>query len=111
MQLLAYLTSGYDAKAIAPVSGEVAVRNTLQIQPGSQLYKGISEDLRYHLENGKGVVYFNHHFAVRKDYFDRSPLLREFWEVESYTTTSFNEDFLSTFRAKHYPFFGVQFHP
>lgn len=33
MQLLAYLTSGYDAKAIAPVRGEVAVRNTIKITP------------------------------------------------------------------------------
>lgn len=33
MQLLAYLTSGYDAKAIAPVRGQVATRNTLNIQP------------------------------------------------------------------------------
>ena len=49
MQLLAYLTCGYDAKAIAAVSGELAVRNTLQIEPGSVLYKGISDDLRYHL--------------------------------------------------------------
>jgi hypothetical protein len=32
MQLLAYLTSGFDANAISPVRGEVAVRNTIQIQ-------------------------------------------------------------------------------
>jgi hypothetical protein len=33
MQLLAYLTSGYDLKAIAPVSGQVAVKNTIKINP------------------------------------------------------------------------------
>ncbi len=33
MQLLAYLTAGYDAKAIAPVRGEVAIRNSISIQP------------------------------------------------------------------------------
>ena len=49
MQLLAYLTCGYDGAAIAPVNGEVAVRNTIQIQPNSLLYKSISEDLKYHL--------------------------------------------------------------
>jgi len=31
MQLLAYLTSGYDAAAVAPVNGELAIRNTLSI--------------------------------------------------------------------------------
>ena len=33
MQLLAYLTSGYDLKAIAPVSGEVAIKNTIKVNP------------------------------------------------------------------------------
>lgn len=89
MQLLAYLTSGYDAAAVSAVSGEVATKNTLQIQPNTVLYKGISDELKYYLENGRGVTYFNHHFAVRKEYFERSALLRNFWEVESYTTTTF----------------------
>jgi gamma-glutamyl hydrolase len=81
MQLLAYLTSGYDGAAIAAVNGEVAIRNTIQIQPNSVLYSGISQDLKYHLENGKGVLYFNHHFAVRKEYFEKNRLLRDFWDV------------------------------
>lgn len=38
MQLLAYLSSGYDSDAIAPVRGQVAVRNTLDVQPRSAVF-------------------------------------------------------------------------
>lgn len=111
MQQLAYLTSGYDDKAIASVRGEVKIRNTLEVEPDSVLFKDLTPQLRYHLENGDGILYFNHHFAVTKDYYDSSPLLKSFWAVEAYTTSPFNERFLSVFRARDYPFFGVQFHP
>jgi gamma-glutamyl hydrolase len=111
MQLLAYLTSGYDAKAIAPVRGEVATRNTLSIQSQNTLFTGLSSDLLNRLQSGVGVLYFNHHYAVTKQYYDNSPLLRAFWNVEAYTTTSYSEEFLSVFKAKDYPFYGVQFHP
>ena len=81
MQLLAYLTSGYDLKAIAPVRGEVAVRNTLNVQSGSVLYSDLSTNLLSRLQSGDGIVYFNHHFAITKDYFLNSPPLRKFWNV------------------------------
>ena len=69
MQLIAYLTSGYDAAAIAPVRGQTAMRNTLEIESNSYLFNGISENLNYQLQNGQGILYFNHHFAVRTEYF------------------------------------------
>lgn len=111
MQLLAYLTSGYDLKAIAPVRGQVAVRNTISVQPESVTYGDLSTNLLNRLQSGDGILYFNHHFAITKEYFLNNQLLRKFWNVDSYTTTSYSEDFLSTFNAKNYPFFGVQFHP
>jgi len=69
MQLIAYLTNGYDIKGIADVSGEINVRKTAQILPGSLIFNGISTDLKYHIENGMGILFYNHHFAVRKEYF------------------------------------------
>ena len=69
MQLLSYLTSGYDLNAISPVRGELAIRNTLQIQPDNTLFKDLSSDLLNNLQSGVGVVYFNHHYAVTKDYY------------------------------------------
>ena len=89
----------------------MAVRNTISVQPGSVLYSDLSTNLLNRLQSGDGILYFNHHFAITKEYFLNSQPLRKFWNVESYTTTSFSEDFLSTFKAKDYPFFGVQFHP
>lgn len=100
MQQLAYLTSGYDLKAVAPVRGEVAVRNTIQIQPDNTLFKDLPQDLLNSLESGVGVLYFNHHFAVTRDYFNNNVLLQQFWDVEAFTTTSFSEQFLSVFKAK-----------
>ena len=81
MQTLAYLTSGYDLNAIAPVRGELAIRNTLQIQPDNTLFKDLSSDLLNNLQSGVGVVYFNHRFAVTKDYYLKNAQLRAFWDI------------------------------
>lgn len=70
MQLLAYLTAGYDSKAIQPVSGEVAIKNTLQIQEGSSLLSDLSNNLKTAIQTSPGIVYFNHHYAVTKNYYD-----------------------------------------
>ena len=72
MQTLAYLTSGYDLKAIAPVRGELAIRNTLQIQPENTLFKDLPSDLLNNLQSGVGVVYFNHRFAIKQNIYFRS---------------------------------------
>lgn len=111
MQLLAYLTSSYDGGAIAPVRGQVAVRNTISIQSGSTLLGDLPVNLRNRLESGDGILYFNHHFAVTRSYYDTHQKLRDFWRVDAYTTTSYQDEFLSVFSAKDYPFYGVQFHP
>ncbi len=97
---MAYLTSGYDLSAVAPVQGEVDVRNTLQIQSNNTLFKNFSQELLNSLELGEGVLYFNHHFAVTREYFNNNVLLQEFWNIEAFTTSSFNETFISTFKAK-----------
>lgn len=97
---MAYLTSGYDLSAIAPVQGQVDVRNTLQIQPNNTFFKDFPQELLNSLESGEGVVYFNHHFAVTREYFNNNVLLQKFWNIEAFTTSSFNETFISTFKAK-----------
>lgn len=111
MQLLAYLTAGYDGKAIAEVRGEVAVRNTIAIQPDSEILSDLSPTLLTRLQSGTGILYFNHHFAVTRQYYENSAQLQRFWQVDSYTTSSYSDEFLSMFTAKDYPFYGVQFHP
>lgn len=90
MQLLAYLTAGYDGKAIAPVRGEVAIRNTIAIQKQNTMFKDVSDNLLTRLQSGDGILYFNHHFAVTKNYYDNSIELRKFWNVEAITTTLYS---------------------
>jgi len=85
------LTSGYDAKAIAPVRGEVAVINTLQLSTSpSYLYNDLSIDLKNRLSRGQGIVYFNHHYAITTNYFQGNKNLNNFWNILSTTTTSFS---------------------
>jgi hypothetical protein len=45
MQLLSYLTSGYDSTAIQPVQGQLSVNNTLNISAESALLTNISSEL------------------------------------------------------------------
>jgi gamma-glutamyl-gamma-aminobutyrate hydrolase PuuD len=111
MQLLAYLTANYDARAISPVRGEVAVRNTIQIRADSTLLGDLPTDLKHMLQNGQGILYYNHHYAVTLPYYNTSPSLKQFWRIAATTTTSYSEDFLAVFESFDYPFYGVQFHP
>jgi gamma-glutamyl hydrolase len=89
----------------------VAVRNTIAIQSGSALLGDLSDNLQARLQSGDGILYFNHHFAVTRAYYEGNAQLRAFWKVDAFTTSSFSDEFLSVFSAKDYPFYGVQFHP
>jgi gamma-glutamyl hydrolase len=111
MQLLAYLTAGYDNRAIAEIRGQVAVRNTIAIQSGSELLSDLSNNLLTRLQSGDGILYFNHHYGVTRAYYEANQQLRSFWRVDAFTTSSYSDEFLSIFSAKDYPFYGVQFHP
>ena len=57
-------------------------------------------------------MYFNHHLAVTREYYTKSSLLQQFWDVQAYTTvTTTNQSFISAIKAKEYPFYGIQCHP
>jgi hypothetical protein len=65
MQLLAYLTSGYDSKVLTAIRGEVAVLNKLKFTgKASYIFDGLAAQLYTKLTTGTGVTYFNHHWAV-----------------------------------------------
>lgn len=110
-ELLAYLTSGYDSKVLSSVRGESGVRNTLLIKQDGYLYSDLTPTLKYNLQNGQGVTYFNHVFAVSTAYYQSSQELKSFWEVTSTTKSSYNEEFISTAEGKEFPVFGIQYHP
>lgn len=110
-ELLAYLTSGYDSNVLGKISNETAVTNTIQILEKSYLYDGIPDNIRYNLQNGEGIVYFNHGYAVHTSYFKTSTKLKDFWSLTSISTSRSSQEFVSTLEAKSYPFYAVQYHP
>ena len=95
-ELLAYLTSGYDDKCLSNVRGETGVRNTLKITDTSYLYDDLPDNIKYDLQSGQGIVYFNHALALSTSYFKSSSLLKNFWRMTSISTSSYNEEFVST---------------
>lgn len=96
MQLLAYLTSGYDEKAISPVRGDTGIINPLDFTSNpSYLFDDVNADLRNKISRGQGLFYFNHKYAVTPSYFDNNRDLNGFWTVVATTTTSYNDKFLS----------------
>lgn len=110
-ELLAYLTSGYDSKVLSSVRGESAVKNRLAIKTPSYLFGDLSTTLKNNLENGNGIVYFNHVWAVSTSYYQTNEVFKAFWNIVSTTTSSYNEQFISAAESKEYPIYGIQFHP
>ena len=93
------------------VHGDKHVNNTLSIVPGSSLYSGLDQQTRREAASGHGIVRFVHIFAVTDHCFEVHPHMRDWWNIESYTTTSKGEKFISSMTAKKYPILGVQYHP
>jgi gamma-glutamyl hydrolase len=110
-ELIAYLTSGYDSNVLSPVRGESAVRNRLAIKTPSYLFDDLSASIKLSLQSGVGIVYFNHVYAVSTTYHQNNQIFRDFWNIVSTTTSSYNEVFVSGAESKDYPIYGVQFHP
>jgi gamma-glutamyl hydrolase len=110
-ELISYLTSGYDSKWLTSVRGESAVKNRISIKTPSYLFDDLSPTLKNSLENGVGIVYFNHVYAVTPSYYQTNQVLKSFWNIVSTTTSSYNEQFISAAESKEYPIYGVQFHP
>lgn len=54
----------------------------------------------------------NHDHAITPEFFYNNGSLKEFFNVLSLSHTSNNKyEFVSTIQGKHYPFFGLQWHP
>jgi len=80
MQLLAYLTSGYDSKVLTAIRGEVAVINRLKFTgKASYVFDGLAARLSTKLTTGQGVAYFNHHWAVTPQTLAQNSKLNVFW--------------------------------
>lgn len=71
----------------------------------------MSSNLKLSLQSGVGIVYFNHIYAVSTTYHQNNQIFRDFWNIVSTSTSSYNEVFISGAESKEYPIYGVQFHP
>jgi gamma-glutamyl hydrolase len=91
LQLLSFLTSGYDSKVLSAVRGEVALLNTLNILKSSYLLEDISTDLKNKLTKGQGITYFNHHYAVTTTYYQNNKNFNTFWNLIATTRSSYND--------------------
>lgn len=63
------------------------------------------------MTKGHGIFYFNHNWAVSLDTFNTNINLKNFWNLIATGITPQNEKFVTSFEARKYPFYGVQFHP
>lgn len=69
-QLISYLTSGYDSNVIKVVNGQGATTNTLQfITQNAYSLSNLTTQNFEAITQNKGVLYFNHHWAVYLSYF------------------------------------------
>jgi gamma-glutamyl hydrolase len=89
-ELIAYLTSGYDRSILSPVRGEDSIINTVSIRTPSYLFDDLSANLKNKLQNGQGLLYYHHSYAVLATTYQNNERLRSFWNIASTTTSSFN---------------------
>ncbi len=112
LQLLAYLTSDYKNSIIESVRNQVAVTNTLRLTENkSKIYNAFSSNILNRITLGEGLFYFNHHYAITPKGFKANSHLSSFWRITTTTTSTANDEFISTMEAIKYPIFGVQYHP
>ena len=60
MELLSYLTSGFDESILQPIRGAERVINVLKLEESSRLYGDLSSNLQTKLTTKPGILYFNH---------------------------------------------------
>lgn len=86
--------------------------NTIQFTNSpSYVFGDVSLDLKNKLSKGQGILYFNHHYAVLPSFATENKNFSSFWNIIAYTTSSYNDKFLSFIEAKDYPIYACQFHP
>jgi gamma-glutamyl hydrolase len=111
LELLSYLTSGFDSSVLQPITGSDHMINIIKIQESSYLYDDLSSDLRTELTSGPGILYFNHEDGLKESSFRNSKNLTSFWKATSTTRSKTGDVYVSTLESKEYPIFAVQFHP
>ena len=98
---------------IGPSDGTVDVCLPLKFTSAaatSKLYGSIPSELRGYLAS-ENITPNYHRYCLTFNTYSSSRELSEFYTVTTTNMDTNGVEFVSSFEAKHYPFYGVQFHP
>jgi gamma-glutamyl hydrolase len=87
LELLTYLTSGFDESALQPIRGSAHMLNVLNFIDNSVLFDDLNANLRNKLTTAPGILYFNHEVGLKLTSFRANRRLLEFWRVAASTTS------------------------
>lgn len=76
----------------------------------SRLFSSMPVDVVRALEN-QAIAFNSHEHGLLVSEYERNPALNEFFDLLSVNETPDGVEFVSTFEAKDYPFYGTQWHP
>ena len=82
--------------------------NLSQGYHNSRMFRDIPEDLANSLVP---ITMHSHYFSITEKTFSKSQKLKDFFKVLSRNKDRKGVEFVSTFEAKIYPFYGTQWHP
>ena len=85
----------------------------LRITPAgheSRMFKSFSPQYLHYLENNKSCNN-NHEFGISPNDFTANEHLRRFYSVLATSMTDDGKEYVAAIEAKHYPIYGVQWHP
>lgn len=111
LELLSYLTSGFDETILQPIRGSEHMLNVLKFEESSVLFDDLNANLRNKLTTGPGILYFNHEDGVKVSSYRNNRRMIDFWRVASTTTSPGGDTFVSTLESRDYPIFATQYHP
>ena len=105
-ELLLFLVGGfttlkkYDAHGLYPIT----------ITGPSKMFNGFSKKYLHFLEHNKSTIQ-NHLYGISPDDFMNNLHLRRFYNIISTAVDNEGKTYVNSIEGKHYPIYGVQFHP
>ncbi|ESO84108.1 hypothetical protein LOTGIDRAFT_229608 [Lottia gigantea] len=110
-QLLTNLTADVDLLSSTDSENLPLPLNISKSLAGKSRLFGPLPSRIYDFLTQKPVTYNNHHYSMTTKTFHNTKSLYSFYNVLSTNTDREGIEFVSTFEAKDYPFYGVQWHP
>ncbi|XP_012934720.1 gamma-glutamyl hydrolase [Aplysia californica] len=109
-ELLSVLTAGENLLKTTQTENMTLPLNFVEGFKSGRLFRHMSKDLIRHLAT-EPLTQNNHKFSLLVEDFKKSSLLSGFYQILSTSTGPDQQEFISTFEAKAFPFYGTQYHP